>query len=68
MGIIFFNSGFKNDSTKLFPSIVLVIENYHRKLSVVLIVASIVISRYLHCTILVTISAKSFFQQNFNLK
>jgi hypothetical protein len=32
------------------------------------IVASIVISKFLHCTILVTISGKSFFQQNFNLK
>jgi hypothetical protein len=32
------------------------------------IVFSIVISKFLHCTIIVTISAKSFFQQNFNLK
>jgi hypothetical protein len=32
------------------------------------IVASIVISKFLHCTILVTISGKCFFQQNFNLK
>jgi hypothetical protein len=32
------------------------------------VMASIVISKFLHCTILVTISAKSFFQQNFNLK
>jgi hypothetical protein len=30
-------------------------------------VASIVISKFLHSTILATISAKSFFQQNFNL-
>jgi hypothetical protein len=30
-------------------------------------VTSIVISKFLHCKILVTISAKSFFQQNFNL-
>jgi hypothetical protein len=35
---------------------------------VVSIVASIVISKFLHYTILVTMSAKSFFQQNFNLK
>jgi hypothetical protein len=40
----------------------------HNKLIVVSIMASIVISRFLHYTILVTISAKSFFQQNFNLK
>jgi hypothetical protein len=33
-----------------------------------LTVVSIEISKFLHCTILVTISAKSFFQQNFNLK
>jgi hypothetical protein len=32
------------------------------------IVASIVISKFLHCTILVTISGKRFFQQNFNFK
>jgi hypothetical protein len=32
-----------------------------------LIVASIVLSKFLHYTILVTISSKSFFQQNFNL-
>ena len=32
-----------------------------------LTMASIVVSKFLHCTILVTISAKSFFQQNFNL-
>jgi hypothetical protein len=32
------------------------------------IVALIVISKFLHCTILVTICGKSFFQQNFNLK
>jgi hypothetical protein len=32
------------------------------------IVSSIVISKFLHCRILVTKSAKSFFQQNFNLK
>jgi hypothetical protein len=32
-----------------------------------LIMASTVISKFLHNTILVTISAKSFFQQNFNL-
>jgi hypothetical protein len=32
------------------------------------IVASIVISKFLHYIILVTISAKSIFQQNFNLK
>jgi hypothetical protein len=31
-------------------------------------VASIVIPKFLHYTILVTISAKSFFQQNFSLK
>jgi hypothetical protein len=31
------------------------------------IAASIVISKFLHNTILATISAKSFFQQNFNL-
>jgi hypothetical protein len=31
-------------------------------------VASIVISKFLRCTILVTISGKRFFQQNFNLK
>jgi hypothetical protein len=38
------------------------------RLTMVSMVASIVISKFLHCTILVTISAKSFFQQNFNLK
>jgi hypothetical protein len=32
-----------------------------------LTVASIVISKFRHCIILVTISTKSFFQQNFNL-
>ena len=32
------------------------------------IVASIVISKFLHCTILVILSGKRFFQQNFNLK
>jgi hypothetical protein len=32
------------------------------------IVVSIVISKFIHCTTLVTISGKSFFQQNFNLK
>jgi hypothetical protein len=31
------------------------------------IVASIVISKFFYYTILVTMSAKSFFQQNFNL-
>jgi hypothetical protein len=31
-------------------------------------VASIVISKFLYYTILVTISGKRFFQQNFNLK
>jgi hypothetical protein len=30
--------------------------------------ASIAISSFLRCTILVTTSAKNFFQQNFNLK
>jgi hypothetical protein len=40
----------------------------HSRLPVVSIVALIVISKFLHCTILVTISARSFFQQNFNLK
>jgi hypothetical protein len=37
------------------------------KLTVASIAASIVISKFLHCTILVTSSAKSFFQQNLNL-
>jgi hypothetical protein len=32
------------------------------------IVASMVISKFLHYIILVTISAKNFIQQNFNLK
>jgi hypothetical protein len=32
------------------------------------IVSLIVISKFIHCTMLVTISSKSFFQQNFNLK
>jgi hypothetical protein len=53
-------SDFKSDPIKLFPSIVLVIN--------MLTVASIVISKFLHYTILVTTSAKSFFQQKFNLK
>jgi hypothetical protein len=40
----------------------------HSRLLVVSIVASIVIPKFLHCTILVTLSVKSSFQQNFNLK
>jgi hypothetical protein len=39
-----------------------------KKRTLVSIMASIVISNFLHCIILVTISGKSFFQQNFNLK
>jgi hypothetical protein len=62
--VIFFNNGFNSDPTKLFPSIVQVTN----KLTMVSIVASIVISKFLYYTILVTISGKRFFQQNFNLK
>jgi hypothetical protein len=40
----------------------------HNKSTMVSIVALIVISKFLHYTILVTISGKRFFQQNFNLK
>jgi hypothetical protein len=39
----------------------------HSKWTVPSIVASTMISKFLHYTILVIISAKSFFQQNFNL-
>ena len=40
----------------------------HNSSTMDLIVVSIVISKFLHCKILVIISTKSFFQQNFNLK
>jgi hypothetical protein len=52
MRVTFFNSGFKSDPTELFPSIV----------------SSIVISKFLHCTILVTISAKELLPTKLQFK
>jgi hypothetical protein len=60
--VMFFNSGFKSDPLELFPS------TCHSRLTMASIESSIVISKFLHCTILVTMSAKSYFQENFNLK
>jgi hypothetical protein len=62
MKVTFFNSSFQND-----PTVISFYSIGHSKLTVVSIVASIVISKFLHYTILATISVKSFFQQNFNL-
>jgi hypothetical protein len=63
-GVTFLNSGFKSD-----PHIVVSFNSTsHNKSTMVSIVASIVISKFLHYTILVTISGKRFFQENFNLK
>jgi hypothetical protein len=62
MGATLFNSSFKSDLT-----VISFYSTGHSKLTMVSIMASIVISKFLHCIILVIISVKSFFQQNFNL-
>jgi hypothetical protein len=64
IGVILFNNGvisdFKNNPTKIFPSIVLVTTSGQWLQQQP--------SKFLHCTILVTRSANNFFQKTFNLK